>query len=87
MAGVDVTITELRKHTARVIARVEAGERVVLTVHGRPVADVVPHAERSETRSTERLLADLDEIRATAARLAVRSPAEDFDTGLTITGV
>jgi prevent-host-death family protein len=42
-----VSIRELRNHTADVIASVEAGERVVLTSNGRPIADVVPHVERS----------------------------------------
>jgi len=55
----------------------------VLTVHGRPVADIVPHARRSERRPSERLLADLGEVSALAAQLEVRSPAEDFDVGLT----
>lgn len=42
-----VSIRELRNHTADVIAAVEAGERVVLTSNGRPIADVVPHVERA----------------------------------------
>ncbi len=42
-----VSIRELRNHTADVVAAVEAGERIVLTSNGRPVADVVPHIERS----------------------------------------
>ena len=42
-----VSIRQLRNHTADVIASVEAGERIVLTNNGRPVADVVPHVERS----------------------------------------
>jgi prevent-host-death family protein len=79
----DVSVRELRNHTARVIAAVEGGERVVLTVHGRPVADIVPRRERSERRSSELLLADLAEVGALAARLDVTSPAEDFDVGLT----
>lgn len=79
----DVSVRELRNQTARVIAAVEGGERVVLTVHGRPVADIVPHQVRSERRSSERLLADLGEISALAAALAVESPASDFDVGLT----
>jgi len=79
----DVSVRELRNHTNKVIGAVEAGERVVLTVHGRPVADIVPHAERSERRSTEQLLSELSELSAIAARLGVRSRAEDFDTGLT----
>jgi prevent-host-death family protein len=79
----DVSVRELRNHTARVIAAVESGERVVLTVHGRPVADIVPRRERSERRSSDLFLADLAEISALAARLDVVSPADDFDAGLT----
>lgn len=80
---VDVSVRELRNHTARVIAAVESGEPVVLTVHGRPVADIVPRQSRSERRPSERLLADLAEITAIAERLNVESPAEDFDVALT----
>ncbi|HET8672260.1 MAG TPA: type II toxin-antitoxin system prevent-host-death family antitoxin [Thermoleophilaceae bacterium] len=79
----DVSVRELRNHTARVISAVEAGERVVLTVHGRPVADIVPRHERAERRPSERFLAGLDEIRQLARELGVESPAEDFDVGLT----
>lgn len=42
-----VSIRELRNRTAEVIASVEAGERIVLTSNGRPIADVVPHLERA----------------------------------------
>ncbi len=80
---VDVSVRELRNHTARVIAAIESGEPVVLTVHGRPVADIVPRRTRSERRPSEQLLTDLGEISAAAGRLAVHSPAEDFDVGLT----
>jgi prevent-host-death family protein len=79
----DVSVRELRNHTARVIAAVESGEPVVLTVHGRPVADIVPRSTRSERRPTELLLADLAAISELAAELRVRSDPADFDTGLT----
>jgi prevent-host-death family protein len=79
----DVSVRELRNHTARVISAVESGERVVLTVHGRPVADIVPRRERSERRSSELLLAELADVAALAERLDVVSPADDYDTGLT----
>ena len=82
-ATMDVSVRELRNHTARVIAAVESGERVVLTVHGRPVADIVPRLERTERRPSELLLADLAEVRELAEQLDVASPAEDFDVGLT----
>jgi prevent-host-death family protein len=79
----DVSVRDLRNHTARVIGAVEGGERVVLTVHGRPVADIVPHAQRTERRSSQQLLSELTELSDLAAALNVRSLGEDFDVGLT----
>lgn len=79
----DVSVRELRNHTAQVIAAVEAGELVVLTVHGRPVADIVPRRLRSERRPSDLLLADLVEIGQLAAELEVVSDAGDFDVELT----
>jgi prevent-host-death family protein len=79
----DVSVRELRNHTARVIAAVESGEPVVLTVHGRPVADIVPRVQRSERRPTEQLLTDLRELAELATRLKVTSSTDDFDVGLT----
>ena len=79
----DVSVRELRNHTGRVVAAIESGERVVLTVHGRPVADIVPRHERAERRPTDRLLADLAAVSELARELDVTSHAEDFDVGLT----
>lgn len=44
----EIGVRELRNHTGRVIDAVNAGERVVLTVHGEPIADIVPHARRGK---------------------------------------
>ena len=43
----EVGVRELRNNTADVIAAVESGERVTLTVRGNPVADIVPHGRRT----------------------------------------
>jgi prevent-host-death family protein len=40
-----VSIRELRNSTADVVAEIEAGERLTLTVNRRPVADILPHSE------------------------------------------
>ncbi|HEX3042049.1 MAG TPA: hypothetical protein VHP56_08195 [Solirubrobacterales bacterium] len=46
--GKDVSIRELRNSTSRVVAELEAGERLTLTVNRRPVADILPHVERRD---------------------------------------
>jgi prevent-host-death family protein len=79
----EVSVRELRNHTARVIAAVDAGQAVTLTVHGRAVADIVPRRSRAERRPTELLLGDLRTISEKAASLGVTSAAEDFDAGWT----
>lgn len=52
---------DLRNRTAQVLDAVKAGERVTLTVHGEPIADIVPHGRRSRWLSgpgVQRQLAD-----------------------------
>ncbi|MGP9613685.1 type II toxin-antitoxin system Phd/YefM family antitoxin [Brachybacterium sp. AOP42-B2-9] len=50
----DVTRTELNQQTARVLARVEAGEQITVTDRGRPVAQLtpVPSVRRSRRLAT-----------------------------------
>lgn len=79
----DVSVRELRNHTARVIRAVESGETVVLTVHGKAVADVVPRVTRSERRSSEVLLAELAELSRYAREHEITSDPADFETGWT----
>lgn len=49
----DVGVRDLRNDTARVLDAVRAGERVTLTVHGEPIADIVPHGRRTRWLSGE----------------------------------
>lgn len=74
----EVSIRDLRNSTAAVVSRIEAGERLTLTVNRRPVADVLPHSEQRdpwvpaaelrdivrEAPSDPGLLTDLAEVRA-----------------------
>ncbi|MDQ6806234.1 MAG: type II toxin-antitoxin system prevent-host-death family antitoxin [Actinomycetota bacterium] len=46
MSG-DVSVRELRNHTAEVLRRVEAGERLRVTVDRRPVAELAPLPARA----------------------------------------
>jgi prevent-host-death family protein len=56
-----IGVRALRNRTAEVIAAVESGERVTLTVRGTPVADIVPHGRRTRWLSGEHLGRELTE--------------------------
>jgi prevent-host-death family protein len=43
----DISVRELRNHTAQVLRRVEAGERLRVTVDRRPVAELGPLPARA----------------------------------------
>ena len=47
LSHMKIGVRDLRNRTGQVIEAVRAGERVVLTVHGEEVADIVPHVQRS----------------------------------------
>jgi prevent-host-death family protein len=42
----EIGVRDLRNRTGQVVDAVKAGEVVTLTVHGEPVADIVPHGHR-----------------------------------------
>ncbi len=56
---VRIGVRDLRNRTSDVIAAVESGDRVTLTVRGNAVADIVPHGRRAHWLSGERLAAEL----------------------------
>jgi prevent-host-death family protein len=51
----EIGVRDLRNHTASVIDAVRAGERVTLTVNGEPLADILPHSDRTRWLAGERL--------------------------------
>jgi prevent-host-death family protein len=40
----EISVRDLRNHTAQVVAAIRSGEQLSLTVNRTPVADIVPHA-------------------------------------------
>jgi prevent-host-death family protein len=58
----DVPVRELRNDVSAVLRRVEQGERLRVTVSGRPVADLVPLA----TRPTDMRWEDFQQVLAGA---------------------
>ena len=72
----DVSVRELRNHTAEVLRRVEAGERLRVTVDRRPVAELTPLASRETWVPRERVLSAL-----TQADAALRDELADALAG------
>jgi prevent-host-death family protein len=48
-----ISVRELRNDVSAILRRVEAGERLTVTVNGRPVAELVPVDNRPTFRSWE----------------------------------
>jgi prevent-host-death family protein len=61
VSHMEIGVRDLRNRTGQVIDAVRAGERVTLTVHGEPVADIVPHGRRTRWLSGPQLRQQLDE--------------------------
>jgi len=64
--------SDLRNDNAKIMRRVAGGESFVVTVNGRPIADLVPHQRESSRRrfvaaqDMARALAELPEVDAHA---------------------
>lgn len=57
----EIGVRDLRNRTSNVIDAVQAGERVTLTVHGEPIADIVPHGRRARWLSGAHLRTQLSD--------------------------
>jgi prevent-host-death family protein len=60
----DVPARELRNDVSAVLRRVEAGERLRVTVSGRPVAELVPLPGRPDSADWDAFMMGSDEWRA-----------------------
>jgi prevent-host-death family protein len=60
----EVSVRELRNHTAEVLRRVEAGEHLRVTVDRRPVARLVPLPSRTTWVPRQRVLDSLTQADA-----------------------
>ena len=65
-------IRELKDNLSRFIRRIEAGERIAITAHGRVVAELVPPGTKTKGRGPSRF----DELIATGV---IRPPLEAGD--------
>jgi len=58
----EVPSRELRNDTAGLLRRVEAGEKIVITRRGKPVADLVPHERASGRGLTPSEVVEIREL-------------------------
>ena len=63
----DIPARDLRNDVSGVLRRVESGQRLRVTVSGRPVAELVPLARRPSSISWEAFIENSAEWRADAA--------------------
>ena len=75
LSHMEIGVRDLRNRTSQVIDAVRAGERVTLTVHGEPVADIVPHGRRARWLSGEHLG---EQLRNRAADPALTHDLDDL---------
>lgn len=71
----EIGVRDLRNRTASVIDAVRAGERVVLTVNGDPLADIVPHGQRARWLGGAQLR---EQLRERAADPALKRELDDL---------
>ena len=62
-----INITELRQHLPEYLKQVQAGEEVVITVHGKAIARIVPDRQESERDAA---LKRLDALRSTEIQMS-----------------
>ena len=65
----DVPQRELRNNTAALLRRVEAGERLRVTVHGHPVAELVPAGQPQAFTAFDRVVGGLSGLMRADDRL------------------
>lgn len=74
-----VSVRELRNHTAEVLRRVEAGERLEITVDRRPVAVLVPLPARNVWVPRQRVLDALVQADPSLARELAEALPDTID--------
>jgi prevent-host-death family protein len=73
-----VNVTELRQHLPDYLKQVQAGEEIVVTLHGKTIARIVP--DRKESKR-EAALNRLDALRGTVIVGDILAPLDEEWTG------
>lgn len=73
-----VNVTELRQHLPDYLKQVQAGEEIVITLHGKIIARIVPDCKESKR---EAALNRLDALRGTVIVGDILAPLDEEWTG------
>jgi prevent-host-death family protein len=73
----EIGVYEAKTHFARLVARVEKGERITITRHGKPVAVLTP-AQGIAREDTEALIERMRAFREQLAAQGVRITAREI---------
>jgi prevent-host-death family protein len=71
--AVEITISQAKAHLADLVRRAEAGDEIVLTRHGQPVARIAP-VSHARARSPAERRALLERLRTAAADKVTKGP-------------
>ncbi len=69
-----INVTELRRHLPEYLKQVQAGEEVIITVHGKAIARIVPDRKESECDAA---LKRLDALRGTVIAGDILAPLNE----------
>ncbi len=72
------TLREAKARLSEMVKRASRGEEVVITVHGKETAKLVPMPKRNKKANKEKWLAELDELRRKYSTGKVGMTAEEI---------
>jgi len=64
----EVQASEAKAHLPSLLDAVERGETIIITRHGKPIARIVPEADRRQAE-LDRVMAEIEEFRQTMPRI------------------
>lgn len=66
----EVQASEAKAQLSGLLDAVERGETIIITRHGKPIARIVPEADRRQAE-LDRVITEIDEFRQTMPRIAL----------------
>jgi prevent-host-death family protein len=66
----EVQASEAKAHLPSLLDAVERGETIIITRHGKPIARIVPEADRRQAEF-DRVIAEIEEFRQTMPRISL----------------